>query len=93
MVAQPPNFSVEAGAALLVAGAFIKALPPLAAVFAITWYAIQIWQSETGRGWRMRWKRLFRGQLTVDDCAAFILLCLGGLGAAVTLYALGMVMS
>jgi hypothetical protein len=88
-MAQPPNVPIEAGAAVLVAGAFVKALPPLAAALAVVWYGIQIWQSETGRGWRMRWGRLFRRQLCPADYLAFFILGAGVAGAWAMLFELG----
>lgn len=78
---------IEAGAATIAAGAFVKLLPPLAAAFAVLWYGIQIWQSETGRRWRVRWRRALTFQaLDTEDRLAFLLLGLGGAGVALALY-------
>lgn len=87
-----PASIVDAGAAALAVGALVNVLPPIAAVMAITWYAIQIWQSDTGKMWRSRWRRLFFRKTTADDRMAFLVLALGGVGAMLAILALGMVM-
>lgn len=40
-----------------VLGSIAGILPPLAALAAAIWYAIQIWESKTVQGWRARWHR------------------------------------
>lgn len=37
-----------------IVGCFAGLLPPLAALAAIVWYAIQIWESDTVRAWFKR---------------------------------------
>lgn len=81
---------IEAGAAALVAGSLTNALPATAAVFGICWYGVQIWQSETGKNWRMRWRRLLtRQELTAEDRIAFIVLGLSGAGVFLAMVAIG----
>jgi hypothetical protein len=84
----PMRALVDAGAVALVAGSMAKVLPPVAAAVAIWWYGIQIWQSETGRNWRARWKRLFfRQALSVEDKILFLFLGLAGGGVFMGLMA------
>lgn len=40
---------VAAGA---IAGTFLQALPPIAAIVGIIWYLIMIWESKTVQDWR-----------------------------------------
>lgn len=84
-----PNVPVEAGVAVLVAGAFVKVLPPLAAALAVVWYAILIWQSHTGKLWRARWSRVFRRKMTAEDRVAFVVLGLGGTGVFLAMLGIG----
>ncbi|MGE3279698.1 MAG: hypothetical protein AB7H90_03430 [Alphaproteobacteria bacterium] len=79
----------DAGAAAVVVGALAKILPPLAAAFAVAWYSILIWESDHGKRWRARWKRLFSRQVSAEDRVAFVVLGLGGVGVALALVALG----
>jgi hypothetical protein len=37
-----------------VGGTLLGWLPPIAALFAIVWYALQIWESRTVQGWLSR---------------------------------------
>jgi hypothetical protein len=43
--------------AITVVGAVAGYLPPIAAVFAIIWYLIQIYESRTVQGWLKREKK------------------------------------
>lgn len=88
----PMRALVDAGAGVAVAGVLAKALPPLAAAFALIWYVIQIWQSETGKLWRGRWKRLFSRQMTMEDRVAFVLLVVFGGGALAGAVAFGVML-
>lgn len=48
----------DVAAALTVVGAILQYVPAVAALFAILWYSILIWESDTVRGWTGRGKRL-----------------------------------
>lgn len=65
----------ESAAAGAVIAVFAKALPPLAALAAVVWYAFQIWESQPGRRWRARWRKIFidRSPLSIEDKVAFLL--------------------
>lgn len=88
----PMRAFMDAGAGVAVVGVLAKALPPLAAALALIWYAIQIWQSDTGKLWRGRWKRLFSRQMTMEDRVAFVLLGVFGGGALAGSIAFGVMM-
>lgn len=50
---------ISAGAIL---GSFLKVLPPIAALAATAWYAIQVWESHTVQKW---WRLHHRKRRTV----------------------------
>jgi hypothetical protein len=45
---------VDAAALGVIAGAWLQIIPAIAAVFAILWYCILIWESDTMCGWTGR---------------------------------------
>jgi len=45
---------IDAAAIGVIAGAWLQIIPAIAAVFAIAWYCILIWESNTVRGWTNR---------------------------------------
>lgn len=47
---------VDVTAAAATLGSILGLLPPIAALFAIVMYSIQIWESETVKGWVRRWQ-------------------------------------
>lgn len=61
MDALPPNTytCVDAFCIVTLLGALLGWMPSVAAVFAICWYSILMWESSTGKWWRSRWRRLF----------------------------------
>lgn len=74
----------DAGAAVAILGTLAQTLPPTAAAVAIVWYGIQMWQSETGKNWRTRWKKLFTRQpLSTEDRVCFVILGVGGSGTLI----------
>jgi uncharacterized protein (DUF2062 family) len=48
------DHSLHAVSATIALGAIAGVLPPLAALVAILWYAIQIWESKTVQNWFKR---------------------------------------
>lgn len=58
---------VNAAALGLIAGAWFQIIPAVAALFAILWYCILIWESNTVRGWTGR--ELKREKWEYDDQA------------------------
>lgn len=83
----------DASAALAVLGALSNALPPLAAVAALLWYGVQLWESKTGLNWRSRWKRVFlHKKLSLEDKLAFLILALSGGGALFIFAAISRIM-
>lgn len=48
---QHVSYTVDTVSALAIVGAFAGLLPPLAALGALIWYTIQIWESKTVQGW------------------------------------------
>lgn len=50
----------DAASASAIVGSFLNLLPKLAAVVALLWYCILIWESRTSLSWRARWRRLYR---------------------------------
>jgi len=47
----------DIAAAITVVGAILQYIPAVAALFAILWYSILIWESDTVRGWTGRHKK------------------------------------
>lgn len=46
--------TVDTAAAAAIVGAFAQLLPPIAALFACAWYAVQIYESKTVQDWLAR---------------------------------------
>lgn len=83
----------EAGAAAALVGSLVKVLPAVAALFAVAWYCVCLWESRTGQAWRARWRRLLhRRPLAVEDKVAFLFLGLSAAGAALALVAVSRVL-
>lgn len=51
------DHALHAGSATLIAGTMAGVLPPIAAILAICWYLVQLWESKTVQGWVKRHKR------------------------------------
>ncbi len=47
---------IDGGALLVATGSILNALPGIAALFSIAWFAIRIWESNTVGGWVGRGK-------------------------------------
>lgn len=45
---------IDSLAVLLIAGSFAQIIPAAAAMLAVVWYCVQIWESDTVRGWTNR---------------------------------------
>ena len=50
------DFEAEVASAFAVLGHFAGLLPAVATIFALMWYAINIWESPTVQAWRARRK-------------------------------------
>jgi len=59
--------SIGVGLSGVIASQWLGWLPPfvalLASIFAVVWYAIQIWESRTGK----RWRRIAGWKVPVED--------------------------
>jgi hypothetical protein len=58
-MSNPSHHATDAGALVLIGASFAGYLPVIASLLAIVWYAIEIWESETGAFWRRFWTNLF----------------------------------
>jgi hypothetical protein len=47
---------VDAVSVVTLVGSLTEHLPAIAAVFTIVWTAIRIWETETVKAWRAKWK-------------------------------------
>lgn len=61
------NIATNSTAAGIIISSVLSFLPPTAAVVALVWYFIQIWESKTVRGWvsRRRTRKLARMKAAV----------------------------
>lgn len=57
------SVSADIAAGVTVVGTFFDYLPKIAAVLAILWYAVQVWESETVQG-AVKWIVTAVGNLT-----------------------------
>lgn len=50
----PAVIVADIGSVMLIVGAWMSLIPSLAALAALVWYLVQIWESKTVVGWRRK---------------------------------------